>query len=1090
MQVTVVDGNNVTVSLDRGVAGVGIASISLVVINQANYLLITYTNGTTQTVGPVGVIQYNATTPINISGSTISLLTVPVNLGGTGQTTAAAGLNALLPAQTSQANKYLQTDGTNASWDAVSLSTADITGILPVANGGTGVSTSTGTGNTVLSTSPTLVTPNLGTPSFLLGTNITGTAAGLTAGTVTTNANLTGDVTSVGNATTLATVATAGTTGSSTAIPVITINAKGLTTSITTAVVIAPAGTLSGSTLASGVTASSLTSLGTITSLVVTAGTISTTPSGSTDIANKSYVDTVAQGLDTKASVVAGTTANISLTGAQTIDGVSVVATDRVLVKNQTAPAENGIYVASATAWTRATDMNTWVQVPGAYVFVETGTTLADTGWVCTSNAGGTINVTAMTWAQFSGAGSGVSSITFGTTGLTPSTTTTGAVTVAGTLAVANGGTGLSSGTSGGVLAYTATGTLASSAALAASALVIGGGAGAAPSTTTTGTGVVTALGVNVGSAGAFVVNGGALGSPSSVGTMPAFTLGGTVSGGGNNINNVVIGASSPLAGNFSTLSASGQGAINSAIATNSTFQVAGTYAGTGGLFDGGLYVNVDGGTMGVNRTISQSYFGYGPDNAASTITTAASGTNDISTITIFPYVITSGGATLTDSTTLAINDAPNLGTNKRALWVKAGMSQLDGGLAVTGTVSATPGSVGAPAYKASLAGTIAGQAGFQVDYTIASNNPGIVINQTFAGGSGATSSSLLQIDNRTTINNSVYIHNNAATPFVIDSSGNVGIGTSSPAQSLDTTGKIRVRDGGNTTVPSIQMGSTGVDGFSLPSTNTIAFITNSLERARIDSSGNVVLGSSANGGQVMTTLQGYSTNSTNGSYGNLLFSANANYTGGASRFLLTNAFNATDFAIISSVNPTTTPTLDSGGAVSSGTAVFSLSGGGNAVFAGNITISNGNLIVGTAGKGIDFSATSSGSGTMTSELLADYEEGTWTPTDNSGAGLSFTVYDAAYTKVGRLVEVQASITYPSTASASDAKIAGLPFTSASGTDNTGGICFSATNANLNFTGLIARNNTSFFLETITGASVTNLNMSTKYIKFFGWYYV
>jgi hypothetical protein len=174
MQVTVVDGNNVTVSLDRGVAGVGIASISLVVINNANYLLITYTNGTTQTVGPVGVIQYSGTSPININGSVISLTTVPVNLGGTGQTTATAGLNALLPVQTSQANKYLQTDGTNASWDAVSLSTADITGVLPVANGGTGVSTSTGSGNTVLSTSPTLVTPVLGTPASATLTNATG----------------------------------------------------------------------------------------------------------------------------------------------------------------------------------------------------------------------------------------------------------------------------------------------------------------------------------------------------------------------------------------------------------------------------------------------------------------------------------------------------------------------------------------------------------------------------------------------------------------------------------------------------------------------------------------------------------------------------------------------------------------------------------------------------------------------------------------------------------------------------------------------------------------------------------------------------
>ena len=325
-----------------------------------------------------------------------------------------------------------------------------VAGTLAVLSGGTGVTTSTGTTNVVLSNSPTLVTPNLGTPSFLVGTNITGTAIAFTASNVTTNANLTGDVTSVGNATTLATVASAGSTGSSTAIPVITINAKGLTTSITTAPVIAPAGTLSGATLASGVTASSLTSLGTITSLVVTAGTVATTPSAATDIANKSYVDTVAQGLDTKASVVAGTTANITLSGAQTIDGISIVATDRVLVKDQAAPAENGIYIASATAWARAADMSTWAQVPGAYVFIETGTTLADTGWVCTSNAGGTINVTAMTWSQFSGAGSGVSSITFGTTGLTPATTSTGAVTVGGILATANGGTGTIYGVYGG----------------------------------------------------------------------------------------------------------------------------------------------------------------------------------------------------------------------------------------------------------------------------------------------------------------------------------------------------------------------------------------------------------------------------------------------------------------------------------------------------------------------------------------------------------------------------------------------------------------------------------------------------------------
>ena len=158
--------------------------------------------------------------------------------------------------------------------------TTGVTGTLPVANGGTGVTTSTGTGNTVLSTSPTLVTPALGTPASGIATNLTGTAAGLTAGNVTTNANLTGDVTSLGNAATLATVATAGTTGGSTAIPVVTINAKGLTTSITTAAVIAPAGTLTGATLASGVTASSLTTVGTLQSPVMVTPALGTPASG------------------------------------------------------------------------------------------------------------------------------------------------------------------------------------------------------------------------------------------------------------------------------------------------------------------------------------------------------------------------------------------------------------------------------------------------------------------------------------------------------------------------------------------------------------------------------------------------------------------------------------------------------------------------------------------------------------------------------------------------------------------------------------------------------------------------------------------
>lgn len=129
-------------------------------------------------------------------------------------------------------------------------------------------------------------------------------------------------------------------------------------------------------------------------------------PTGATDGANKQYVDGVAQGLDAKASVKAATTANITLSAAQTVDGVALVAGDRCLVKNQTTQSANGIYIVASGAWTRATDMDAWGEVPGAYTFVEQGTTQADTGWVCTADQGGTIGTTNITWTQFNGAGS------------------------------------------------------------------------------------------------------------------------------------------------------------------------------------------------------------------------------------------------------------------------------------------------------------------------------------------------------------------------------------------------------------------------------------------------------------------------------------------------------------------------------------------------------------------------------------------------------------------------------------------------------------------------------------------------------------
>ena len=130
------------------------------------------------------------------------------------------------------------------------------------------------------------------------------------------------------------------------------------------------------------------------------------TPAADTDAATKAYVDAARSGLDVKASVRAATTANITLSGAQTIDGVSVIAGDRVLVKDQSAGSTNGIYVAAASTWSRATDADVDAEVhAGMFTFVEEGTANADSGWVLTTNNPIVVGSTALAFAQFSGAG-------------------------------------------------------------------------------------------------------------------------------------------------------------------------------------------------------------------------------------------------------------------------------------------------------------------------------------------------------------------------------------------------------------------------------------------------------------------------------------------------------------------------------------------------------------------------------------------------------------------------------------------------------------------------------------------------------------
>lgn len=261
---------------------------------------------------------------------------------------------------------------------------------------------------------------------------------------------------------------------------------------------------ITNSTINSTTIGATTPSTGVFTNIATTTGTITTAATGPTDLVNKQYVDYYAAGLSWKAPALTATSANITLSGLQTINGVTLVAGDTVLVKDQTNAAQNGIYTASATAWTYSVGGDTWSEYVGAIIFITNGS-LNGTAWYCTAQPGGTLGVTAMNWSNFSVA----SSYTAGT-GLTLIGTQFSITNTAVTAAA------YGSATQVGTFTVNAQGQLT----LAGNTTITP----AVGSITGLGTGVATALAINTGSAGAFVVNGGPLGTPSS-GTLTNCTF-------------------------------------------------------------------------------------------------------------------------------------------------------------------------------------------------------------------------------------------------------------------------------------------------------------------------------------------------------------------------------------------------------------------------------------------------------------------------------------------------------------------------------------------------------------------------------------
>jgi len=621
-------------------------------------------------------------------------------------------------------------------------------------------------------------------------------------------------------------------------------------------------------------------------------------------------------------------------TGAKTVKnttgtGISVPAGKATLVYN------NGTNVVDAASYFTSLTLGSALPVASGGTGLATltannvilGNGASAPTFVAPSTSGNVLTSNGTTWSSAAPATSGtVTSVAMtvpsvlSISGSPITSSGTLALTYSGTaLPVANGGTGLTSGTSGGVLAYTATGTLASSAALAASALVIGGGAGAAPSTTTTGTGVVTALGVNTGTAGAFVVNGGALGSPSTAGTMPAFTLGGTVSGGGNQINNVVIGASTPLAGSFTTLGASSTATLNTLVSSGATL--------TGGTINGmtvGATTASTGAFTTVTATQANTSTTLGTAPFVNLINTATATLNQVTGLKFRQQdgVYNGEGVIATVRTsatarTQAFVFCPSNASGDPTEVLRLGDStgaQVTGTLSATGAIAATVGDILTPAVSArfnsnntrigfgidnsngfaylgfninpkTVSATVtydlssyavtqlrmdsgqyvfkyaaAGTAGADVTFSTAAtlSSTGLVLTNTLSGGTSGTAYS--------------FSGSAPATSLTLDSSGNLGIGTSSPNNTLslksETDANIRFEDT-----------TSGVAGYVGPSENNqsdttaqrlgirgeagVSFSVNTTTKMTLDSSGNLLVGTTAVPNVGITGQFGFSVSST-----------------------------------------------------------------------------------------------------------------------------------------------------------------------------------------------------------------------------------
>jgi hypothetical protein len=348
------------------------------------------------------------------SASTASISTSLAIAGNTGTDTIVLGTDTLtisgsgaLSTSVNSTTNTLTVSAADASTTVKGVASFDANS-FSVSSGAVSIKTAGVTNTQLVNSSITL-----GTTSVSLGASTT-TLAGLTS---VTSTNFVGALS--GNSSTTTALQTARTiaisgpiTGTATSfdgtanitIPVTALDVGHANVTGTLPVVRGGTGVTTSTGTGSNVLSDSPSLTGTPTAPTAAAGT------NTTQLATTAFVtaavDAARSGLDVKQSVRAATTANITLSGTQTIDGVALAVNDRVLVKDQTTGSQNGIYVVASGAWSRSTDADTNAKVTaGLFTFVEEGTVNADSGWILTTDGTITLGTTSLVFAQFSGAG-------------------------------------------------------------------------------------------------------------------------------------------------------------------------------------------------------------------------------------------------------------------------------------------------------------------------------------------------------------------------------------------------------------------------------------------------------------------------------------------------------------------------------------------------------------------------------------------------------------------------------------------------------------------------------------------------------------